>query len=97
MPSYEVLEKGFMYGRIYDPKGKRRVLHSDTPLNPVPDWLKPIKEVVETAAEKKARLAAEKKAAEQAQANKVEVNAVTFMTDANAVATTQPGSVVTTL
>lgn len=97
MPSYQVLEKGFMYGRLYDPKGKRRVLQSDMPLNPVPDWLKPITEVTETAAEKKARLAAEKKAADQDKANKVEVNAATFMTDANAVAATQPGSVVTTL
>jgi hypothetical protein len=97
MPSYKVLEKGFMFGRLYDPKGKRPVLHSDMPLKPVPHWLEPIAEVVETAAEKKARLAAEKKAADKRKSDKVEVDAVNFMTDKTAVAATQPGSVVTTL
>lgn len=70
MPSYKVIEKGFYGGRIYDPNGKRRVLHTDKPFpkknnkEQVPSWLELIKS--ETAAEKKKREAAEKKAAKAA-------------------------------
>jgi hypothetical protein len=71
MPSYKVIEKGFYGGRIYDPHGKRRVLHTDKPFpkknnkEQVPSWLEPITNT-ETAAEKKKREAAEKKAAKAA-------------------------------
>ena len=46
MPQYKVLEKGFFAGELYDPVGKRRVLHTDKPFtkgkkskNPMPKWL----------------------------------------------------------
>lgn len=48
MPSYKVLEKGFYGGRIYDPQGKRKVLHTDKPFpsekgkEQVPSWLEAI-------------------------------------------------------
>ena len=43
MHQYKVISKGFMNGMSYDPEGKRRILYSETPLDPVPAWLKPIK------------------------------------------------------
>lgn len=81
MPSYRVKEKGFFGGQMYDPKGKRRILHSDKPLKPVPKWLDPI---VDTSPKKSKRAeAAEAKAAkeaeEKAKADKVEVDAATFI------------------
>ena len=50
MPSYKVIEKGFYGGRIYDPNGKRNVLHTDKPFpkknnkEQIPSWLKLIKQ-----------------------------------------------------
>lgn len=47
MPSYKVIAKGFD-GRMYDPEGKRNVLHRDEPfpkkngVEQVPSWLEPI-------------------------------------------------------
>lgn len=76
MPSYKVLEPGFYGGRMYAPDGKRPVLHTDKPFpkkgnkEQVPKWLEPITKT-ETAAEKKKRETAEKKAAKAA-ADKVE-------------------------
>lgn len=49
MHSYKVKEKGFFNGKIYDPNGKRPVLHRDEPFpkkngkEQVPSWLEPIK------------------------------------------------------
>ena len=66
MPSYKVIKKGFYNGTIYDPNGKRRVLHTEKPFpskdkkEQVPSWLEAIK--AETAAQAKARKAAETKA-----------------------------------
>lgn len=74
MPSYKVLQPGFFGGRIYDPEGKRPVLHTDKPfpkkdkVEQVPSWLEPLK--AETTAEKKKREAAEAKALEAAEAKK---------------------------
>lgn len=71
MPSYKVLKPGFFGGRLYDPTGKRPVLHTDKPfplknkVEQVPSWLKPI-DKAETAAQAKARKAAETKAANAA-------------------------------
>lgn len=99
MPVYDVVKPGFMNGRLYDPNGKRKVLHTDKPLKPVPEWL--TKRRDETAAEKKKRQAAEKKArdeAEKAQAEqKVEKDNVTFMGDEPDTGATQPGGNVETL
>lgn len=50
MPSYKVIAKGFD-GRVYDPNGKRNVLHRDTPFpkkdgkEQVPSWLEPMEPV----------------------------------------------------
>jgi len=78
MPTYEVIEQGFFKGQMYDPNGKRRVLQTDTPLKPVPKWLKAVKDVTETAAEKKRRLADEAALAEVNAQNKRDIDAVTF-------------------
>ena len=43
MPSYRVLKQGFFGGRLYDPKGKRRVLHTEEAFKKVPSWLESIK------------------------------------------------------
>lgn len=49
MYSYKVKEKGFFNGKIYDPNGKRPVLHRDEPFpkkngkEQVPSWLEPVK------------------------------------------------------
>jgi len=96
MPLYQVLERGFMNGQLYDPKGKRRTLSSPQPLKPVPSWLKPMEEKKETAAEKKERLAAEaaqaQAAADKAKEDKIDKDELTFINpDA------KPASTVTTL
>ena len=50
MPSYKVIAKGFD-GRVYDPNGKRNVLHRDEPFpskngkEQVPSWLEPMEPV----------------------------------------------------
>lgn len=89
MPSYKVKEKGFFNGKIYDPRGKRPVLHTEKPFEydkskkreKVPSWLERIKD--ETAAEAKARKAAEAKAAkadkDKAAADKQEVESASFL------------------
>ena len=61
MPSYRVKEKGFFDGKMFDPEGKRPILTVDKPFTKknMPSWVEPIKE---TAAQSKARQAAEKKA-----------------------------------
>ena len=70
MPSYKVKNKGFHGGKIYDPEGKRTVLHTEKPfpaknkVEQVPSWLERFKE--ETAAQAKARKGAETKAANKA-------------------------------
>ncbi len=63
MPSYKVLQKGFLDGITYDPTGKRRTVHVDKPFKKTPSWLEPIK--AESAAVKKKRESAEKKTAQQ--------------------------------
>lgn len=46
MPKYRVLKPGFFGGRLYDPQGKRSVLHTDKPFpkdddgeEQIPSWL----------------------------------------------------------
>lgn len=70
MPSYKVISKGFHGGHLYDPNGKRRVLHAEKPFpskdkkEQIPEWLEAIQG--ETAAQAKARKGAETKAANAA-------------------------------
>lgn len=64
MPKYKVISKGFYDGQVYDPTGKRKFVHTDKPLKPVPSWMKTVK--AETVAEKKKRLEAEKIVADAA-------------------------------
>jgi hypothetical protein len=89
MPKYEVIEQGFWGGVMYSPTGKRKVLHADKPLKPLPSWLKEVKP--ETAAEKKKRLAAEevaKKAdADKADQDRKDVDDMSFLGEGEAAAT----------
>lgn len=70
MPSYQVIKPGFFGGRLYDPHGKRNVLHTEKAFpsknkkEQVPSWLKAIK--AETPAEKKAREEEEARLKEEA-------------------------------
>lgn len=87
MPSYKVLKPGFFGGRLYDPEGKRRVLHTDKKfpmkgkVEQVPTWLEAIK--TETAAQKASREASDLKAAEAAalknEADQKEIADASFM------------------
>jgi len=89
MPSYKVLKQGFFNGRLYDPEGKRPMLHTDKPfpnkpkskVENIPSWLESVKS--ESAAQKKKRLAAEKKdaaeAAEKAEVDQKEIDDASFM------------------
>lgn len=87
MPSYKVLSKGFHGGRLYDPEGKRRTLHTDKPfpsknkVEQVPKWLEALKS--ETPAQAKARKAAETKAAnaatKKAEEDKKEIADASFL------------------
>lgn len=70
MPRYKVLIKGFFGGRLYDPEGKRRILHTEEPfpskdkVEQVPKWLEALKS--ETSADAKSRKAADAKTAKTA-------------------------------
>lgn len=85
MPSYKVITKGFLEGVMYDPDGKRRMVHRDKPFDKkkMPSWLKPIKS--ETAGEKKKREAVEKKTAnadaDKARQDKTDIDNASFMGD----------------
>lgn len=93
---YDVLKPGFMYGKQYDPNGKRRTLVADKPLKPVPSWLKKRKQ--ETKAERKKREEQEALDAAQAEADaqtkKTEVDSANFI---DGPSSTQPGGSVETL
>ncbi len=71
MPSYKVVGKGFHGGKMYDPKGKRRELHTDKPFpskggkENVPSWLEAAEEL--TPQQVSARKAAATRAANAAQ------------------------------
>lgn len=78
MPRYKVIARGFANGRLYDPHGKRTVLHRDTkfPMDGkkelVPSWLEPM--AADAPRTSKARPT--KKAVEQA---KKDIDAASFM------------------
>lgn len=83
MPSYKVKEKGFFGGRIYDPEGKRRVLHTDKPFpsknkkEQHPSWLEPIK--AETAEQKAAREAESEANAKKVEQDKKDIVETSFI------------------
>ena len=82
MPSYKVLEPGFYGGRMYSPRGKRPVLHTDKPFKKVPSWLEPLKDTNKAAAARKKAESARKKADQEAAAeDKKLVDSVTFTSD----------------
>ncbi len=89
MPQYKVIAPGFYEGKMYSPEGKRRVLHTDMPFNkknPIPSWVEEMKS--ETAAQKKKREAAERKAAgadaEKAEQDEKDIADASFMGDGEA-------------
>lgn len=88
MPKYQVIAPGFWEGVLYNPEGKRRMLHADKPIKPIPSWLKELKP--ETAAEKKKRLAAEKKAAaenaDKAEQDQKDIDNTSFLGEGEAAA-----------
>lgn len=83
MPSYKVISKGFFGGHLYDPAGKRRVLHTEKPFpskdkkEQVPAWLEAIQG--ETAAQAKARKGAETKAAKEHEESQKEIADASFL------------------
>lgn len=83
MPSYKVIQKGYFGGKLYDPEGKRKVLKVEKPFGKkdIPSWVEPIKDVKETAAEKKAREKSEKEQAEKDAQNKRDVDAAVSFQD----------------
>lgn len=86
MPQYRVKqgEKGFFNGRLYDSNGKRPVLTTDEPLDPIPSWVEPIKFASDQDAEDAIAMtkAAEEREAEEAaaaqDAQDKEIKSVTF-------------------
>lgn len=100
MPSYKVISKGFLGGKIYDPEGKRRVLHTEKPFpskdkkEQVPVWLEAIEG--ETPNQARGRKAAETKAAnaakKKAEDDAKDIADASFLGDGE---TTQTGTVET--
>lgn len=95
MPSYKVLKQGFFHGRLYDPNGKRSVLHTDKPfpfkvnkktgkktkVEDIPSWLEAgIPETAEQVKKrKKKEKAAELAAAEKAESDEKDIAEASFM------------------
>lgn len=42
MPQYRAIAKGFWQNDIYEPNGRRSIVNSPEPLDPVPSWLEPM-------------------------------------------------------
>jgi len=91
MPKYKVVKSGFYSGRLYEPNGKRPVLHTDKPfpektvgkkkVEQVPSWLERLAD--ETPAQAKKRVAAEKKTkasdSAKAKSDKKEIENTSFL------------------
>jgi hypothetical protein len=98
MPRYKVVAIGFHGGHLYDPNGKRRVLHTDKPFKKgkLPSWLEEMKP--ESAAVRKKREAQEAStaaaAAEKSEQDQQEIADASFMGEGENAA---PGSAVETL
>ena len=69
MPQYRAKENGFWNGALYGPNHKRRrIVHSDKKLDPVPKWLEPMEdEKPDEAKQRQRRTAAQKRADDAAQ------------------------------
>lgn len=83
MPSYKVLSKGFINGKLYDPEGKRPFLHNEKSfpkvkgVEQVPSWLQPIKS--ETATQRKKREKSEKQNQEEVDQTNKDIGDVRFV------------------
>jgi len=79
MPQYRVKARGFFEGRLYDPLGKRKTLHTDKPFKKgeMPSWL--CEMPAETAAAKKKRLAAAKAAKAKAKSDNADIANASFL------------------
>jgi len=83
MPSYKVIAPGFFDGKMYDPEGKRNVLHTDKPFKKkeMPSWLAEMPK--ETEAVRKKREAQEASAAaaeaEKAEQDQKDITTASFM------------------
>ena len=83
MPRYQVIAKGFFAGHLYDPKGKRKVLHTPKPFKKgkLPSWLAEMKP--ESAVVIKKREAQEESAAaaaaEKHESDQKEIEDASFM------------------
>jgi len=103
MPRYQVNSPGTHDGVLYGPDGKRPVLVTDKPLDPVPSWVTRIKDLsaAQTAAQRKKSAAATKAAKKKIEADKNDQGAAAIESDnpQNALAPqiTKSGSKVKTL
>lgn len=91
MPKYKVLRRGFFNDRLYDPEGKRKVLHTEHsfPNKPkskkedLPAWLERIED--ETIAQARTRKASEKNKAKAAknkhEEDQKDIAGATFMSN----------------
>jgi len=80
MPTYKAIADGFINGALHGPNNPRRnVVHTDTPLNPVPAWLEPIQE--ETQAQRKRRMKSTEKAAEKVEEQRKEIESAVYTED----------------
>ena len=80
MPRYQVTGVGFFGGVLRSPT-KHNVVHTDAPLKKVPSWLKLMAEESPQAkaARTKKENAAKKAAAERAEQDQKDIDAVTFV------------------
>jgi len=103
MPTYKVISRGFFDGRMYDPEGKRSILHTDKPFSKkeIPSWLTPIpKESDAVKAKRKSQEVSQASAdVEKSKQDKMDIaNASTVGDGAESSFITRlPGSVVETL
>lgn len=88
MPRYRAKETGFWDGRLYGPKHPRRkIVHSDKKLDPVPKWLELMEdEKPQEAAQRKRRESA--KARADAAKKKQDDKEISFVTGPSAAANT---------
>lgn len=84
MPQYRAIDKGFYNGELYGPTHRRRrIVHTEKPLKPVPAWLELMEpEKPDEAKLRQRRTAAQKRADKEQQAEQEKmVKEVTFVND----------------
>lgn len=80
MPSYKAKADGFFDGSLYGPNHpRRRIVHTDTALKPVPSWLEEIKE--ETQAQRKRRKKDLDEAVEKVEADRQDIQSAVYTED----------------